>query len=613
MVGKVTSLGDTVMKSNIARTLFNLDGTGVKIGLISNSFNALNGLNADIQSGDLPGQNNPLGRTTPVTIVKDLNKGSKFGNDEGRALAQIAHDIAPGASIFFHTQFANKPKTLLDINQKGFDNAVSALIARGVDIIIDDSVIPAPLFQDGIAARSVEKATNAGIVYISAAGNNGNISYESKFRPGSTFSLKGKIFGTLQGKTFVTHDFDPGPGVDLFQNITATKDGNVIIRPLLGWDKPMGNARENYVMFLLNTPELPNEKNTIMYSFPLSLDVGAVKDPLRQMIVDGAVKKGETLYLAIARESTNTPPQDSTIKWVSYANGSDRTLDYEYIDKSSLNRTVIGQANAPTAITVGASDVNNPQKIRDYSSKGASPILFDPEGNRLASPILRDKPSIIAPDGVATTFDPKTSIFNPFKGSSAAAPHIAGVAALMLQRSPDLSWNRIREILKETATPIDNNTGFVRADRAVIESFSHKFEGTKGKDILQGTEKADNIYGHKGNDLLLGNSGKDYLVGGKGKDILIGGEGDDVLVGDGGKNTLVGGKGKDTFLLDNKSFSIIADFDVQQDSLAFLTTRGAADLTVSQYDGDTFISSSNDVIAKVLRVQLSQNINITLV
>lgn len=601
MVGQVTSLGDTVMKSDVARTLFNLDGTGVKLGIISNSFNGLNGLNADIKSGDLPGKDNPFERTTPVTILQDLSSNSPFVNDEGRALAQIVHDIAPGASLFFHTQLDREASTILDVNETAFDRAVSALVAESVDIIVDDVVIPAPIFQDGIASIAVEKATDAGVVYVSAAGNNGNISYESKFTPAETFSL-GET-------TFVAHDFDPGPGVDLFQDIKATIDGTMI-RPLLSWDEPIDNISQDYIMFLLNTPDLPNENNIINLSLPPSLD--AVNDPLSSLIHE--LNKDETLYLTIARVSTNTTPQDSTIKWVSYANGQDRTVDYEYIDESSLNRTVIGQANAPTAIAVGASDANNPQDIRIYSSNGGSPILFDLEGNRLAEPILRDKPDIIAPDGVATTFDPNTSIFNPFKGTSAAAPHIAGVVALMKERSPDLSWERVSEILKETATEIDNNTaGFVRADLAVIESFSHKFEGTKNKDILLGTVKADNIYGHKGNDLLLGNSGKDYLVGGKGKDLLIGGEGDDVLVGNGGKNIFVGGEGKDTFLLDNKSFSLVADFDERQDKIGFLVTEGAADLTVSQHDGDTFISSEDDVIAKVLGVEISENINIILV
>ena len=359
MVGQVTSLGDTVMKSDLARTLFNLNGTGVKIGIISTSFNSLSGLDTDIQSGDLPGANNPFGRSTPVTILRDLTSNSPFANDEGRALAQIIHDIAPGTQIFFHS--------LLQSNEKAFDNAVSALIAQGVDIIIDDAVVPATLFQDGIAATAVEKATNAGIIYISAAGNNGNISYESKFRPGAKFSLA--------DTTFVAHDFDPGTGVDLFQDITATQDGTTIL-PLLSWDQPLANVQEEYVMFLLNTPSLPNFNNIVSFSVPPSLD--ALNAPLSSLLYQP--HPDETLYLTIARVSPNTSATESTIKWVSYANGADLTTNYEYVDKSSLNRTIIGQANASSSITVGASDVNNPLESRqDYSSRGGSSILFDPQ------------------------------------------------------------------------------------------------------------------------------------------------------------------------------------------------------------------------------------------
>jgi hypothetical protein len=73
--------------------------------------------------------------------------------------------------------------------------------------------------------------------------------------------------------------------------------------------------------------------------------------------------------------------------------------------------TLYGHANAVGAEAVGAAAYFNtpafgvsPPVLEDYSSRGTTPILFDQAGNRLATPELRAKPEIVAPDGVDTTF-----------------------------------------------------------------------------------------------------------------------------------------------------------------------------------------------------------------
>ncbi|NJL78358.1 MAG: hypothetical protein HC917_04985 [Richelia sp. SM2_1_7] len=93
-----------------------------------------------------------------------------------------------------------------------------------------------------MAVQAVQEATDKGITLISAAGNNGNISYESEFRPEGTFS-----FADI---SFEAHDFDAGENIDLFQDIEVTKDGT-LIRPLLSWDEPIGNVNSEYKIFCL--------------------------------------------------------------------------------------------------------------------------------------------------------------------------------------------------------------------------------------------------------------------------------------------------------------------------------------------------------------------------
>ena len=165
------------------------------------------------------------------------------------------------------------------------------------------------------------------------------------------------------------------------------------------------------------------------------------------------------------------PPQE--IKWISTANGADRTTQYEYLNSFA---TIFGQANSRDAITVGAADSNDGlPEARSNSSASSVPILFDTEGERLRSPENRQKPDIFAPDGVSTTFE-TPSPFNPFDGTSAAAPHIAGIVALMQQKAGgarSLSTEQTRDILKSSAIPVLSpegkieRAGFVQADWAV--------------------------------------------------------------------------------------------------------------------------------------------------
>lgn len=108
MTMQTVSSSDNLIRSDIARHLLSVDGSGISIGIISTSFNALGGANVDVENSNLPGNTNPFDRKVPVKILRDLNKDSAFATDEGRALAQIIHDVAPGSEILFHTAASNQ-------------------------------------------------------------------------------------------------------------------------------------------------------------------------------------------------------------------------------------------------------------------------------------------------------------------------------------------------------------------------------------------------------------------------------------------------------------------------------------------------------------------------
>jgi hypothetical protein len=91
--GSVDSQGDAAVRADDARALFGVDGTGITVGTLSDSFDSsLAAAAGDVASGDLP---------AGIVVLDD----SAGGSDEGRAMMQLIHDVAPGASQAFHTAF----------------------------------------------------------------------------------------------------------------------------------------------------------------------------------------------------------------------------------------------------------------------------------------------------------------------------------------------------------------------------------------------------------------------------------------------------------------------------------------------------------------------------
>jgi subtilisin family serine protease len=572
MVGEVTTQGDRAIRANVARQWFGLDGRGITIGIISDSFNALRESKNNIRAGDLPGAGNPNGRTRSVRVLQDLPSGS----DEGRALAQILFDIAPGAKLLFHTT---------ENDEQGFAQAVRALTAAGADIIMDDILLAtSTFFQDGLAAQAVNEAVAQGITYVTAAGNNSDRSYQSLFRGSNTF--------TFRGNAYTIHDFDGGAGVDWFQDIRIPAGAEIDL--ILNWAQPSGQVDTEVELFLLDRPQLPGAGGRVLASGMLMS--GREADPSRRLFY--APTTDETVYLLIASRSNLTAPapDPGLLQWISFSNASDRGTVYQYVNDiiKSSGGTIYGHQNAAGAITVGAVPVTQtpafgitPPILEVFSSEGSVPILFDAQGNRRVVAADRQKPELVAPNRVVTT----VRGFESFTGTSAAAPHVAATVALMLQRAGGrdrLTSEQLLTALQQTALPVVNSqAGLLQANAAVLQAVGAAQIGTIADDLLQGRDIAENLvglsghdtlkgaggfdalwgdtgndhlWGDRGNDYLLGQGDQDRLVGGLGRDWLNGGRGRDTLAGGKGRNTLIGGQGKDYFLLNRQGFAQIRDF-----------------------------------------------------
>ncbi len=440
-VGAVTSQAVEVMNVDVARNLFGVDGSGITIGVISDSYdrgqNLITTADDDILSGDLPGTANPNGNNIPVTILDDTPDNSGFNLiDEGRAMIQLIHDVAPGANFLFHSGF-NGPED--------FAEGIDELVAAGADIIVDDiGYFNEPFFQDGVIAQAADRAFAAGVPYFSAAGNSGRSSYESEFRP-VEFSDEWGIAG-LENYHF--HDFDPGTEVDVQQNLTLQPGGSIFLS--FQWDNPFASAGGLGATSDLDIFLLDQDNKIVSAGAESNIGFDAV-----ELFNFTNNSDTEVEYkLLIGQDMAAGGEAPNLIKYIDL---SSATVDAEFSTSSS---TIFGHPNANGAEAVGASFYQTPREIESFSSAGATPILFDTNGERLPEPEIRNKPEIVAADGTNTTFflgeDVEGDGFPNFPGTSAAAPHAAGVAALLLEANPEATPQQIYQVLEQTAIDLDD-------------------------------------------------------------------------------------------------------------------------------------------------------------
>ena len=237
-VAPAISQGDTAQRSYIARNKYKVDGKGVKVGILSDSYDHLGTADIGIAGGELPGKGNPLKNKKPVEVLQDFDDSS--ATDEGRAMAEIVHDVAPGAELAFHTAFAG---------EANFAQGIQDLANIGCKVIVDDvGYFDEPFFQDGIVAQSVDLAAKKGVSYFSSAGNDFNNSYESDYHPSSE-----EVLGPGAG---FAHNFSaPGVLPRFFQPIYIPSGGTFLTS--FQWDQPSfsaggAGAQSDLDMYLLD-------------------------------------------------------------------------------------------------------------------------------------------------------------------------------------------------------------------------------------------------------------------------------------------------------------------------------------------------------------------------
>jgi hypothetical protein len=412
-VGAKTSEGDAAIDGPQARTLGSTTGAGVPVGVISDSINKISGgIGASQSTGDLPGpSSSPPGQVT--ALAEDPG-----GEDEGRAMAEIMFDEAPGIrNMFFSTGTLGAA-----VKAQSIQN----LVAQGVKVIADDTFDPTePYFQDGVVAQSVDAAKAAGVAYFVSAGNRARQSWEGNYAPVAD--------PTLASPT--TNDFGGG---DTIQTI-GTFPGGTQMYVALQWDEPFGQASTDLAIDVYDIVS-----GTPHFDFTVDTDNLASGIPEEfASITTGSNPIG----IAIRRKAGTRNP------FMKYIVGGTPTFT---IAEHATNSDAIDPdaASSNGAVTVAASHYPTPATPESFSSRGPVERLFNTTtGARLTTPDVRQKPQVAGPDGVSTTV-PVTGL-STFFGTSAASPAVAGIATLLRSVNPTMPVDEVYAILTNPANDVD--------------------------------------------------------------------------------------------------------------------------------------------------------------
>jgi hypothetical protein len=516
--GVVALQGDYVQQSALVRASYaGITGTGVTVGVLSDSFDcfavyaapgsgvpvsgnegyAPNGFTADYATDQSTGAL-PAG----VDIVQEadcLHYGAPTQTpftDEGRAMLQIVHAVAPGAGLSFYS-----PSTEADMA-----TGIQALATAGAKVVADDlGFFDEPFFQDGLIAQAVDTVEASGVAYFSAAGNDSNLTYQNT---APSFTTAGT--GSMASETLLNFDTTGATNsTSLPVTVPPIPPGD-FLAIVVEWDQPYVTGATGA------SPGATSSINLCVTGATGSAQITDVDDNAVSCTGANAVGVDPVQYLIIANPANaagNTAQQSLNIMIGLAANsagtitpgrilvaveddGLGSTIDSFFSGGPSIQ----GHPSAAGAAAVGAAFYfdtpacgTTPAQLEFFSAQGGAPILFSTAGTRLATPVVRQKPDFVGPDGVNTTFLGYTlasagmtvTTSNPscqndasypnFFGTSAATPHAAGIAALALQANTAATPTQIYGSLRSSALPMSSTTpnfnsgyGFIQANAAFV-------------------------------------------------------------------------------------------------------------------------------------------------
>lgn len=409
--GAFTTEGDVIHGADTVRAGAGPKGAGVRVGVIADGVDSAA---YAVASGDLPG-----------TIL--IDPAWPDSGNEGTAMLEIVHDIAPQASLAF-----SGPSTSVEMV-----NAINWMVQTAeADVIVDDvTYYMEPYFEDGaVAIAAREAVTNSGRVFVSAAGNDGENHHQR-----------------IYANTVVNNAATGGADWDLYDwngagdySMDVRIDFKGMTNVVLQWDDPWGGSENNYDLYIVDSLE------TVVLASSMNIQNGT-QDPIETADVWNTGPSD--LYVKVWVRRVNTPSGPRTLEL--FPRGA---WQLEHI---IITDSIFGHPAVTEVISVAATDqATGPNyQIEPFGSRGPSTIAFP-------AAEVRETPHSTAVDGVLITgaggFPDSASCPNAaplwncrFYGTSASAPHAAGLAALLLSCDPMATPAQISAALAAGASAND--------------------------------------------------------------------------------------------------------------------------------------------------------------
>ena len=468
--GSATTQGDSILGSQTLRSTLTATGAGVRVGVISDGVAGL----ASAQGS------NDLGTVDTTTCNAALQASQSppppppsptapGAGAEGTAMLEIVHDIAPDAQLFFGYFGMNVGGTALDFNA-----AVNCLAAH-TDVVVDDiswyNVGP----YDGtnlVSANTSAALTNPANPirgYYTSVSNQAQDHYhgtfvDSQYHAGNLASDWWEL-DRFQGGGGTT---DAGYGLMCSSTVRC---GDTIVVPAgasftvyIQWNDPFGSSTNDYDLLMQDNTTaslylMSAQRQGPSFPYPVegfsATNIHGVTTTYNILIgryKNAGVARTFDMYIFCAACS-----------W--FSTGLATPDNYAQHNYNTVAGSVPAQSDAAGGvISVGAiSSADSPgyDTIEYYSSRGPTADA-------------RIKPEVTGIDCVSVTG--AGGFPNPFCGTSAAAPHAAGIAALLLSCNPLLLAG------SPTGTPASN--------RAML----HDALLNSATDV--GPPSVDNTYGH---------------------------------------------------------------------------------------------------------------------